>query len=604
MTTLPETLFRHGPSEHLTVGDDLCIITHSPGASRYADDPAIVRAGSDVRLALPELAGAEPDLAAVLEGTLPSVTIRSVCRSDDPAAPLYVSITVTRGVQPDRGMPALAVRMEDVTPWMMEIQRRAQTTNEAMLLLHAMETSKAYIESILDGMADMLIVTSLEGVIGAVNRAAVELTGHAPEELSGLQITHLIPDEPVPVPLTALVPGPPVERHVGTRGGVMVPVSFSRAPLLDDAAVPRGVVYIGRDLREQKRAEAMISRLETSNLSLREALQSHPGPGGIVWSSPAMGALIRDMERVAGTDTTVLITGETGTGKELIAREIHRLSARHEGIIVTVNCAALPPGLLESELFGHERGAFTGASQRRIGRFELADGGTVFLDEVGELPPTAQATLLRVLQEQTFERVGGSQPIRVNVRVVAATNRILADEVQAGRFRDDLLFRLNVFPLKVPPLRERRDDIPLLASHFIAAFARRTNRSVAGIRPAAVAMLEEYAWPGNVRELANAIERALIVSDGAMLDTHHFALPLSIPAQREAGPHRFDDIAREHVLSALEACDGVIEGPHGAAMRLGLKPATLRSRMKKLGIVRDRGGFRSAPDPREASPQA
>jgi transcriptional regulator with GAF, ATPase, and Fis domain len=288
--------------------------------------------------------------------------------------------------------------------------------------------------------------------------------------------------------------------------------------------------------------------------------------------------------------------GETGTGKELIAREIHRLSPRKDALLVTVNCAALPAGLVESELFGHEKGSFTGAMQKRVGRFELANGGTVFLDEIGELPLPAQATLLRVLQEQTLERVGGSQAIGVNVRVIAATNRDLQDEVRKGRFREDLLFRLNVFPLPVPPLRERVEDIPLLARHFVQVFARRTNRHVTSIHPDALRALRSYRWPGNVRELANVIERAMIVCEGSVLEVSHLAL-VEAPRSGDTEVVRFDDVARRHVLQTLEECGGVIEGPEGAAAKLGLKPATLRSRLKKLGISRTRAGFTPAPPP-------
>jgi len=286
----------------------------------------------------------------------------------------------------------------------------------------------------------------------------------------------------------------------------------------------------------------------------------------------------------------VLIAGETGTGKELIARAIHRRSNRRDKLMITVNCAALPEGLVESEIFGHEKGAFTGAVQRRIGRFELADGGTLFLDEVGELPLATQATLLRVLQEQEFERVGGSHTVRVNVRVIAATNRDLNDEVQEGRFREDLLFRLNVFPLHVPPLRERKEDVPLLARHFIQLFTRRTNKRVTSISPGAMNLLQRYAWPGNVRELANTIERAMIVCDGSTLVEADFAL-VDTPLKPERNSDTFDDVAREHMLRTLNECSGVIEGPRGAAAKLGLKAATLRSRMKKLGVIRSSGGF-------------
>jgi formate hydrogenlyase transcriptional activator len=437
-----------------------------------------------------------------------------------------------------------------------------------------------------------LIVTSPSGTIGAVNRAASILTGHAITDLIGKPITFLLPDEPPYGPTVPRGSGVPVERLCRARNGEMIPVSFTRSPLGTDDQVIHGVVFLGRDLREQKRAEERISRLESKNLSLQEALQTNVPGSEIVWSSPPMATLMRDLGKVASTDTTVLINGETGTGKELIAREIHRQSGRRDAMLVTVNCAALPAGLVESELFGHEKGAFTGALAKRIGRFELADGGTVFLDEIGELPLPAQATLLRVLQEHTFERVGGTEAITVDVRVITATNRDLHEEVKKGTFREDLLFRLNVFPLRVPPLRERRDDVPALVAHFLRVFARRTNRNVTAIHPDALRALQAYSWPGNVRELANVIERAMIVCDANELEVPHLGL-VEAPRTREVRSSRFDEIAREHVLRTLEECDGVIEGPSGAAARLGLKPATLRSRLKKLGIERGRSGFSS-----------
>ena len=354
--------------------------------------------------------------------------------------------------------------------------------------------------------------------------------------------------------------------------------------------VVHGIVYLGRDLREQHQARERISSLESRNLSLQEVLTAGQQMSEIIAASPAMRALTSDLSRVAVVDTTVLISGETGTGKELVARAIHRLSQRRDALMVTVNCAALPSGLIESELFGHEKGAFTGALQRRIGRFELANGGTVFLDEVGELPLPAQATLLRVLQEQEFERVGGTQSIKVDVRVIAATNRDLRVEVQKGLFRDDLLFRLNVFPLIIPPLRERKEDIPLLVRHFISHFARRSNKQVSSISREAERLLTRYAWPGNVRELANVIERAMIVARGNTLTEEDFALPDLLP-EEPTKAETFDDMARAHLLRALEESHGVIEGPNGAAARLGLKPATLRSRLKRLGISRTSGRF-------------
>ncbi len=593
MAMSPEHLLARGSAEFVLFDTHFCIREVSAHAARFAAEPSAVVPDRDVRDGFPELVGAEEALLEIARGARRSFGVRSIARHAPDAAPLYVDVRIHPG--PGIGDPLLVLTLDDVTPWMVDIQRKAQTSNDALLLIQAMTASKEYIENILDAMADMLIVTSPEGTISAVNRAASVLTGYAIPDLIGKPITFLLPDEPAGAPATG-VHGVPVERRCRSQQGEMIPVSFTRAPLGAGEQVIHGVVFLGRDLREQKRAEERISRLESENLSLQEALQTNLPGTAIVWSSSSMGTLMRDLGKVALTDTTVLITGETGTGKELIAREIHRLSGRKDALLVTVNCAALPAGLVESELFGHEKGAFTGALAKRIGRFELADGGTVFLDEIGELPLPAQATLLRVLQEQTFERVGGTDAISVNVRVIAATNRDLKEQVKNGTFRDDLLFRLNVFPLRVPPLRERPDDVPLLARHFLSTFSRRTNRTITSIDPETVRALRGYSWPGNVRELANVVERAMIVCEGTTLEAGH--LGLVEPARpREDLSASFDEVARRHLLQTLEECGGVIEGAGGAAARLGLKPATLRSRMKKLGITRGKAGFTSGPIP-------
>jgi formate hydrogenlyase transcriptional activator len=295
------------------------------------------------------------------------------------------------------------------------------------------------------------------------------------------------------------------------------------------------------------------------------------------------------VETVAPTDSTILILGETGTGKELIARAIHNLSSRRERTLVKVNCAAIPMGLLESELFGHERGAFTGAIAQRVGRFELAHRGTLFLDEVGDIPLELQPKLLRVLQEQEFERLGSARTIKVDVRLVTATNVDLAQKVAENQFRSDLYYRLNVFPITIPPLRERREDIPLLVRYFAQKYARRMKRPIETIPVKAMAALTEYRWPGNVRELENFVERAVILSRGSELE-----LPLaelkqrsnSSPAVSVNGFATLEHAEKEHIERALGETNWVIGGPAGAAARLGMKRTTLQSRMRKLGIAR------------------
>jgi transcriptional regulator with GAF, ATPase, and Fis domain len=288
---------------------------------------------------------------------------------------------------------------------------------------------------------------------------------------------------------------------------------------------------------------------------------------------------------VAPTDSTVLILGETGTGKELMAGAIHDASRRRRGVIVKVNCAALPPALVESELFGHERGAFTGAVQLKKGRFELAHRGTIFLDEVGELPLEIQAKLLRVLQEQELERLGGTQTIKVDVRVVAATNRELTEAVRSGTFRADLFYRLNIFPVRMPPLRERLDDIPVLATHFVRQFAERMGKPVRRITPGTLEKLARYEWPGNVRELANVLERAVILCNGTVIQDEHIGpLAMSTAVATAAGFPTLEEIERQHLLRALEQTGGVLGGPNGAARLLGMSRSTAWSRMRKLGI--------------------
>ena len=305
----------------------------------------------------------------------------------------------------------------------------------------------------------------------------------------------------------------------------------------------------------------------------------------LIGSSTALEAVLDQVERVAPTDSTVLVQGETGTGKELIARAIHNISSRCGRSFVRMNCAAIPLDLLESELFGHERGAFTGAIAQRIGRFELANKGTLFLDEVGDIPLALQPKLLRVLQEQEFERLGSTQTHRVDVRLVAATNRDLAEMVKRGEFRSDLYYRLNVFPILLPPLRARREDIPALVAHFVEIFCRRMGKKIEHIPPETMFALRSYSWPGNVRELQNLIERAVILSNHGVLPN---PLPPATPKEAIIFPPAttLRDSERALILNTLEAVEWVIGGPKGAAAKLGLKRTTLICKMQKLGIFR------------------
>ncbi len=344
------------------------------------------------------------------------------------------------------------------------------------------------------------------------------------------------------------------------------------------------------DITARVLLEREQARLEEQNRYLREEIKAVHNFEEIVGRSPKLVAVLGDVDKVAATDASVLITGETGTGKELVARAIHSTSRRRDRPLIKLNCAALPTGLVESELFGHEKGAFSGAIARRIGRFELAQGGTIFLDEIGEVPPDVQVRLLRVLQEREFERVGGNTPIKLDVRIIAASNRDLARALEQGKFREDLYYRLNVFPLHLPPLRERAEDIPLLVQFFLAKFNARVGKSIVGVSPELMQRFASYAWPGNVRELENLVERAVILASGDTLDLRSTPFqPGATAAAARPGPvadARLESIEREHIRATLERTAWVIDGPSGAALVLGLHPNTLRGRMKKLGLAR------------------
>ena len=386
--------------------------------------------------------------------------------------------------------------------------------------------------------------------------------------------------------------------YAGLRREFLEQVAAAVAVALDDCLAHEEV----RRLRD---------RLAAENVYLQEEIREDHNFGEIVGRSPELRQTLSRVEVVAPTGSTVLILGETGTGKELIARAIHDRSPRRARPLVKMNCSAISAGLVESELFGHVKGAFTGAVGARSGRFELADGGTIFLDEIGELPLETQAKLLRVLQEQEFEPVGSSQPRRVDVRIIAATNRNLEQSVAEGRFRSDLFFRVNVFPIRVPALRERREDIPLLVHCFVERFARDMGKRIDGVSRQAMDQLAAYDWPGNVRELQNIIERAMVLARGPVLELSPDSLRAPSTGERSAagtgsgeapasvqpspppagatpsatpGPASLEEVRRQHLLSVLESCDWVIEGPRGAAHLLGMHPSTLRSRLKKLGL--------------------
>ncbi len=339
------------------------------------------------------------------------------------------------------------------------------------------------------------------------------------------------------------------------------------------------------NLTAYEEIRSLKEQLEHENLYLRDEITASADLKILVGESPALQKTLIAIEQVAPTDSTVLITGETGTGKELVAQAIHRLSLRKDKPLITINCAALPPTLIESELFGHERGAFTSATARKVGRFELADGGTILLDEIGELPLELQAKFLRVLESQELHRVGGTKTITLNVRVVAATNTDLQHAVTQGTFRADLFYRLNVFPVRTPSLRERREDIPILARHFVKKYGKRHRKPIAPIASSSIKALVAYDWPGNVRELEHVIERAVIINHNSLLVIDEFEQSRSNNTSVTSS-QTLADAERVHILEVLKQTNGILAGKHGAAVRLGMKRSTLQHRMKKLGIRR------------------
>jgi PAS domain S-box-containing protein len=424
-----------------------------------------------------------------------------------------------------------------------------------------------------------------------VNKAAMRILGITPEQVPGLLGSSFIPDT-IEAQRRLKEAFQTIENGTNSDGVILElrrkdndqPIWIQWWSKLDPNRQYLRTMFI--DITEQVLMEQEHARLQAQNLYLQEEIKSTHNFNDIIGRSSALQSLLNQVERVALTDASVLIQGESGTGKELIARAIHAASPRKNRPLIKVNCAALPSSLIESELFGHEKGAFTGATSKRIGRFELAEGGTLFLDEVGEIPLDVQVKLLRVIQEREFERVGGQTPIKMDVRVITATNRNLLQEVADKNFREDLFYRLNVFPLTTPPLRERLEDIPLLVNFLIGKFGPKIGKKIESISANSMQRLQNYRWPGNIRELENIIERAIILADAPILEIEPDQLPTVTSSVKtaETSDASLNAITKEHILSILKQTRWIIEGPNGAAQLLNLKPSTLRYRMQKLGI--------------------
>lgn len=446
--------------------------------------------------------------------------------------------------------------------------------------------------SLFESSPDAIIVTDRQGKIAEVNGQVERFFGYARAELIGRAIELLVPERfrerhvsdrhrYTEHPQTRSM-GAGLELYGRRKDGGEFPADIMLSPV---QAQDGFVLSVIRDLSEKVRIQEELQRREQEKQYLEEELNLENTFEEIVGESEKLKRVLKQVETVAATDVTVLILGETGTGKDLIARAIHHLSPRKDRTFVKLNCAAIPTGLLESELFGHEKGAFTGAISQKVGRLELAHQGTLFLDEVGDLPPELQPKLLRALQEKEFERLGGTRTIPVDVRLIAATNRNLEKMVADREFRSDLYYRLRVFPITIPPLRERREDIPLLVRYFVAQHARQMNRRIETIPSDVMRALTRWLWPGNVRELENFIERSVILTKGPMLRIPFSELEVSV-SEPVSGDSTLESREREHILKVLRESKGVIAGPNGAAARLGLKRTTLNSKLKKLAIER------------------
>jgi PAS domain S-box-containing protein len=460
-------------------------------------------------------------------------------------------------------------------------------------------------ERVVEGLEEMIVVIDRDYRYVIANRAYLSYRGSRKEDVIG----HLVPDvvgkeifEKITKPyVDACFQGKTVEyemkynyRTMGERD-----LHMAYVPVEGPTGIER-IASIMQDVTERKRAEEALrqnvlqlqavteelriakEKLAEEKVYLEESIDNELGYGEIIGRSGALKGVMSKVAKVAPSDASVLLLGETGTGKELVARALHRMSGRANKSFIKMNCAAIPSGLLESELFGHEKGAFTGAVARKIGRLELADGGTLFLDEIGDIPLVLQPKLLRVLQDQEFERLGGNQTLKVNFRLLAATNRDLLQRVKAQEFRSDLYYRLNVFPIVIPPLRERREDIRPLIEHFVRKFAQRMKKNIISIPSQTMEMLVRWRWPGNIRELENFVERSVILTPGSVLQVPLSEMQTSV--EEENDPIKSTVPDRDRILQALRDCHGKLGGADGAAARLGLRRTTLQSMLLRMGI--------------------
>jgi len=488
---------------------------------------------------------------------------------------------------------AIIARIQDRNGNLAGFAKVTRDFSERKKVEEALRHSEEQLRALFEFSPDAIVASDAQGRITQANAQVEKFFGYSKAELLGQSVDILVPErfrrihpahrQDYSARARVRQMGIGLELYARRKDGSEFPVDIMLGPV--ETAEGQIVLSVIRDLTEKRKAEEALQRSQQEKEYLEEELNTEYRFEDIIGESIGLRRVLKHVETVAATDVTVLVLGETGTGKDLIARAIHHLSSRRERTLVKLNCAAIPSGLLESELFGHEKGAFTGAISRKIGRLELAHEGTLFLDEIGDLPLELQPKILRALQEKEFERVGGTQTIPVNVRLVAATNRDLAKMVAEKEFRSDLYYRLRVFPITIPPLRERREDIPLLVNYFVDKHSRQLYRKIQSIPPETMRALTRWDWPGNIRELENFIERAVILTNGPVLRA-----PLAeLEFPKEVAPQEGSTLEaneREHILRVLREAKGKIAGQNGAAARLGLKRTTLNSKLKKLGIQR------------------